>query len=248
MLITKVRTDDLMPLFDKKKEVDRTSIVNFIKDKVALGSATYLINSLINQNLIKRTGYGKYTLNEKRNHYQPEIREKQKEICQLLTKKKPLLNHCIWRTSIVNEFTLHQAGIFNIFVETEKIGTEAVFDLLRDHYDNVYIQPSDEVFDRYTSYQNDAIIVLPIVSEAPTIDVEGIRTISIEKLLVDLVRETKLLQSFQGAELSYIYRETFSKYIINQPKMLRYASRRGIKQEVEQRINQMLTYNPNDEY
>jgi hypothetical protein len=242
MLITKVRTDDLMPLFDKKQEVDRTSIVNFIKDKVSLGSATYLINSLINQNLIKRTGYGKYTLNEKRRHYQPEIREKEKEIYQLLTTKKPLLNHCIWRTSIVNEFTLHQAGIFSIFVETEKIGIETVFDLLRDHYDNVYIQPSDEVFDRYTSYQNDAIIVLPIVSEAPIIYIEGIRTISIEKLLVDLVRETKLLEAFQGAELSYIYREVFSKYLINQPKMLRYASRRGIKQEVEHRINQILTY------
>lgn len=248
MLITKVRTDDLMPLFDKKKEVDRASIVNFIKDKVSLESTTYLINSLINQNLIKRTGYGKYTLNEKRTNYQPEIREKEKEIYQLLAKKKPLLNHCIWRTSIVNEFTLHQVGIFSIFVETEKIGIEAVFDLLRDHYDNVYIQPSDEVFDRYTSYQNDAIIVLPIISEAPTIEIEGIRTISIEKLLVDLVRETKLLEAFQGAELSYIFKEAFSKYIINQPKMLRYASRRGIKKEVEQRINQTLTYNPNDEY
>lgn len=243
MVLTKIQPDDLKPLFSKKQEVDRASIVNFVKDKVTIESSTYLINALINQKVIKRTGYGKYTINELRNHYCPEIGSKEREIYQLLTNKKPLLNHCIWRTSIVNEFTLHQAGIFNIFVETEKIGVETVFDVLRDHYENVYLQPNDEVFDRYASYQNDAIIVLPVISEAPTIEVENIRSVSIEKLLVDLVRETKLLQAFQGSELSYIFSEAFSKYIINQPKMLRYASRRGIKKEVEYRINKALSDN-----
>ena len=241
MQTTNIHIEDFKPLFQKQKEVDRKSIVKFIQGKSTIESSTYLLNKLIENKIIQRIGYGKYALWEGEKHYIPQIENFEKEIYQLIKKEKPLLETCVWRNSIINEFMLHQPGIFFIFVEVERIGVDAVFDLLRDHYPNVYKQPTAEVFDNYVTYQNNAIIVISLISEAPLTKVEEVPTISLEKLLVDLVRETKLHEAVQGAELTYVFREAINKYVVNKTKLLRYASRRGVKKLVEKRIEQATT-------
>ena len=241
MQTTHIHIEDIQPLFQKQKEVDRESIIKFIRKKSTIASSTYLLNKLIENKIIQRTGYGKYTLWKRENHYVPQLNDFEKEIYQLVKLGKPLLETCVWRDSIINEFTLHQPGIFFIFVEVERIGVDAVFDLLRDNYPSVYKQPTAEVFDNYVTYQNNAIIVIPLISEAPLIKVDDVTTISLEKLLVDLVRETKLHEAVQGAELTYVFREAINKYTINNTKLLRYASRRGVKNLVEKRIEQATT-------
>jgi len=47
-------------------------------------------------------------------------------------------------------------------------------------------------------------IIIPVTSKAPTQKIEGIITTTIEKLLVDLICDIKLYETFQGAELAYI--------------------------------------------
>ena len=247
MQTTQLHIEDLQPLFQNQKEVNRECIIKFIRKKSNIESSTYLLNKLLENKIIQRTGYGKYALWERENHYVPQLGDFEKEIYQLVKKEKPLLETCVWRDSIINEFTLHQPGIFFIFMEIERIGVDAVFDLLRDNYPNVYKQPTAEVFDNYVTYQNNAIIVIPLISEAPLIKVDDVTTISLEKLLVDLVRETKLHEAVQGAELTYVFREAINKYDINKTKLLRYASRRGVKNLVEKRIEQAITTEYNTE-
>jgi hypothetical protein len=247
MQITHIHIEDIQSLFQKQKEVERDSIIKFIRKKSSVESSTYLLNKLIKNKIIQRTGYGKYALWEREKLYVPQLDDFEKEIYQLVKKEKPLLETCVWRDSIINEFTLHQPGIFFIFVEVERIGVDAVFDLLRDNYPNVYKQPTAEVFDNYVTYQNNAIIVIPLISEAPLTKVDDVPTISLEKLLVDLVRETKLHEAVQGAELTYVFREAINKYTINKTKLLRYASRRGVKNLVEKRIEQAITTEYNTE-
>jgi hypothetical protein len=241
MQTTLLHFEDLQPLFQKQKEVDRESIIKFIRKKSTIESSTYLLAKLIKNKIIQRTGYGKYALWEGEKLYVPNLDDFEKGIYQLVNREKPLLETCVWRDSIINEFTLHQPGIFFIFVEVERMGVDAVFDLLRDNYPKVYKQPSAEVFDNYVTYQNNAIIVIPLISEAPTQNIDGIRTTTIEKLLVDLIRETKLHEAVQGAELTYVFREAINKYTLNKTKLLRYASRRGVKNLVEERIELATT-------
>ncbi len=241
MQTTHIHIEDIQPLFQEQKEVDRESIIKFIRKKSTIASSTYLLNKLIENKIIQRTGYGKYALWKRENHYVPQLGDFEKEIYQLVKLEKPLLETCVWRDSIINEFTLHQPGIFFIFVEVERIGVDAVFDLLRDNYPNVYKKPTAEVFDNYVTYQNNAIIVIPLISEAPLTKVDDVPTTSLEKLLVDLVRETKLHEAVQGAELTYVFREAINKYTINNTKLLRYASRRGVKNLVEKRIEKATT-------
>ena len=126
-----------------------------------------------------------------------------------------------------------------IMVEVERIGVEAVFDVLRDNYENVFLNPTDKEIDFYISALDEAIVVVPLVSEAPTQEVNQVETITIEKLLVDILSEEKLYQSAQS-ERSRIIFEANSKYTINMNKLLRYASRRRKKEFIEQKIKEVL--------
>jgi len=239
MKLQNIHTNDLQPIFVKNHELSRGSIEEYLKT-IGNVNSEYSLNSLVKSGLLERTGRGKYILGLKRKIYSPPLENEIKEIYGLIQEEKPLLECCVWRTSIINEFTLHQAGRFAQMVEIERDGLEAVFDLLRDHYPNVYINPSDELLDRYIVYQNDAVIIIPLTSEAPTQKIEGIRTITIEKLLVDLISDIKLYEAFQGVELAHIIKEVFRKYPVNKDKMFRYAKRRRKGEKVESIIETSL--------
>ena len=235
MKLQNIHTSDLQPFFVKNHVLDRSNIEAHLKT-MGNFNAEYTLNSLVKNGLLERTGRGKYSLGLKRQIYTPHTPPLENEIrgiYGLIHEEKPLLECCVWRTSIINEFTLHQPGRFAQMVEIERDGLEAVFDLLRDNYPNVYPNPSDELLDRYIAYQNDAIIIIPLTSEAPTQTIDGIRTTTIEKILVDLICEPKIYEIFQGSELNHIFKEAFQKYPINKDKMFRYARRRKRKDKVE---------------
>ena len=233
MKIQSLHINDLQTFFDKNQEIEKDNIEQYLRVKTGIEKTESMLNNLVKKGLLERTGRGKYSIGLNRKTYTPPLENEIKGIYGLIYEEKPLLECCVWRTSIINEFTLHQPGRFAQMVEIERDGLDAVFDLLRDNYPNVYLNPSDELLDRYIAYQNDAIIIIPLTSEAPTQMVEKIRTITIEKLLVDLICEPKLHETFQGSELNYIFREAFEKYPINKDKMFRYARRRKRKEKVE---------------
>lgn len=239
MKIQNIHTTDLQPIFVKNHELERNNIEEYLKT-IGNFNTEYTLNNLVKKGLLERTGRGKYILGLKRQLYTPTLENKIRGIYGLIQEEKPLLECCVWRTSIINEFTLHQAGRFAQMVEIERDGLEPVFDLLRDHYPNVYLNPSDELLDRYIVYQNDAIIIIPLTSEAPTQNIDGIKTTTIEKLLVDLIADIKLYEAFQGAELGFIIKEAFRKYPINKDKMFRYARRRRKGEKVESMIEMSL--------
>lgn len=239
MKIQNIQTSDLRPIFVQNHELSRARIEEYLRN-IGSYNVEYTLKNLVKNGLLERTGRGRYVLGLKRQIYTPLLENETKGVYGLIQKEKPLIECCVWRTSIINEFTLHQAGRFAQIVEIERDGLEAVFDLLRDHYPNVYLNPSDELLDRYIVYHNDAIIIIPLTSEAPTQIIDGIKTIKIEKLLVDLIVDIKLHESFQGTELAYIIKEAFRKYPINKDKMFRYARRRRKVDKVENMIELSL--------
>ena len=146
MKLQNIHTSDLQPFFVKNHVLDRSNIEAYLKT-VGNFNAEYTLNSLVKSGLLERTGRGKYSLGLKRQIYAPPLENKIKGIFGLIHEKKSLLECCVWRTSIINEFTLHQPWRFAQMVEIERDGLEAVFDLLRDNYPNVYLNPSDELLD-----------------------------------------------------------------------------------------------------
>ncbi len=236
-----LKYDDLAPLFLTNKEVEMNVIDKYLSHNLHIKDEriSYIRYKLLKEGIIERTGYKKYSIRNSRTDYVPDLNEFTQKVYTLIKQKKPFLKCCVWRTSALNEFTRHQAGKFMVMVEVERMGVEAVFDVLRDNHENVFLNPTDKEIDFYISALDEAIVVVPLISEAPTQEVNQIETITIEKLLVDILSEEKLYQSAQS-ERSRIIFEANSKYTININKLLRYASRRRKKEFIEQKIKEVL--------
>ncbi|MBL7793258.1 MAG: hypothetical protein JNK77_13090, partial [Saprospiraceae bacterium] len=96
---------------------------------------------------------------------------------------------------------------------------------------------------------NEAIIVKPLVSEAPLMREGKITTAAPEKILVDIVAEPDIFVGQQG-ELEHIFENMFSQILIHQNRLLRYARRRKREEEVLKLIPANLrlpNLNPEDE-
>lgn len=128
----------------------------------------------------------------------------------------------------------HQPNRFLLLVETDKETTHSAFYFLREIKKTVFIEPTNDVFEKYILNEKEAIVIKPLISEAPTQNINEVETATIEKMLVDVFCDNVIFSAQQGAEMRTIFKEAFTKYTINQSKMLRYADRRRKKEEVNQ--------------
>jgi len=174
------------------------------------------------------------------NYFVPEISSKAKTLNKKIKKDFPYLEFCIWNSSLLNEFTLHQANQFYLLIEVEKEATQAIFLYLKENKYSVFLEPTKDVFEKYITGNNNLIIVKTLITEAPTQNIDGINTSSLEKILVDIFCDEIIFSAYQGNEMRTIYNEAFSKYSINKSKLLRYANRRGKKEELKTYINSNL--------
>lgn len=81
------------------------------------------------------------------------------------------------------------------------------------------------------------LLIKPLISEAPLQHVDGVPTITAEKLLVDLIADDDLFFMYQE-ELPRIVGGITAKYIINTDKAQRYARRRNRLPELNALLNQ----------
>jgi hypothetical protein len=204
------------------KEFDHALTTNSIRVRAS---------KMVKAGILKKRGRGIYSF-EKKEEYTPEITPKQKTIYKALYKKFPLLKFCIWHTSSLNEFMQHQPFRFYTMIETEKEATESVFHFLKEHLPNVFLTPDQTTLYRYISDNKESYIITPLVSESPLKKVNDVPTLSLEKMLVDLFTEPEIFTAQQGNELTIIFRTAFEKYTVNTSRLLRYADRRGKKDEL----------------
>ncbi len=188
---------------------------------------------MVNEGVFQRIGRGKFRLGEGRK-YIPEISSVEKSVFKKLKKEFPYANFCIWNTSVINEFMQHQPNKFFLLVETDKETTSSAFYFLREIKKMVFIEPTKDILEKYIVNQTEVFVVKSLISEAPTQNINEIETASIEKILVDIFCDDVIFSAQQGAEKRTIFKEAFTKYTINQSKMLRYADRRRKKEELNQ--------------
>jgi len=174
--------------------------------------------------------------------YIPEISSKMRTTFRKLKKEFPYIETCIWNSSSLNEFMVHQPGRFYLIVEVEKEATISAFYFLKEFYQPVFFEPTNDLLNKFLPVDKEAIIIKPLVSESPLQNVDGIDTISIEKLLVDIFCDDVVFSAQQGAEMRTIFNEAHAKYSVNQNRMLRYASRRGKKESFQKYLNTIQIY------
>ena len=187
--------------------------------------------------LIRRIGRGKFTLKGARIDFIPEVSDKLRKIQATLKKEFPFLNSCVWNTSIINTFMLHQPGRFYNLIEVEKEAVESVFYFLKDANYAVFLNPNREIFDKYLPNHKDIYIVKSLVTEAPLLTVKGLNTVALEKMLVDIYCDRVVFSAQQGSEMRTIYENALAQYAVSQTKMIRYAARKGKKEGFIQYLN-----------
>lgn len=189
------------------------------------------IYELVQEGILQRIGRSTFKLGQEK-HFVPEISSQMKSIYRKVEKEFPFLDLCIWNTSALNEFMIHQPYQFFTLVEVDKEATGSVFHFLKEHKSDVFLEPGEEVLENYLPENKNVYIVQTLVSEAPVMNVNGVTSATLEKMLVDVFCDTVTFSAYQGSERSTIFKEAFEKYTVNRNKLLRYADRRGKKTDI----------------
>lgn len=196
------------------------------------------ISRLIASGRLIRKGRGEYQLSGNTLPdfvYRPS--ETEKEIFQSLKMQFPFLDYCVWSPRVLSSYMLHVPNVSYTFVDVEKDGMEVVFHALQNMNlkRNILIAPTAQECERYLT-GTDAIVVRLLIGQSPLTQVEGCVVPRIEKILVDAVGDNELFYT-SGSEIYYIFEDVRNRVNVNKSKLLRYASRRNRKEQVERILN-----------
>lgn len=194
------------------------------------------LSRLVASGKLVRKGRGEYQVAE---NSKPEFvyhpSESERDLFQRLKKQFPFLDFCIWSPQVLSSFMHHVPNVVYTFVDVEKVGMESVFHALQnmDLDRNVLLSPSAEECNRYLT--GDVIVVRLLIGQSPLMEVDGCMVPRIEKILVDAVGDNELFYT-SGSEIYYIYQDVFERVNVNKSKLMRYASRRNRKEQIERII------------
>lgn len=216
--------------FHGKEFITRDELYEFYKlyePDLSQATFSWRIHNLKEKNILQSVKRSIYTLEEKK-LFQPIIAPKLKALDIKVAKEFPTVNNCVWSTKWLNEWTIHQSGKFLTMVEVESSATESVFYFLKDaNYKNVFLNPTEDIIEKYIYEQVETIIVKPLLTKAPIQQKKHLNVPTLEKILVDLFIDKRLYAPFQGGELINIFNTVYKNYGINITKVLGYAKRRG---------------------
>lgn len=197
------------------------------------------VNRLRNETGLTEILKNTYTFSQKP-HFIPQKEKILQRITDIYKERFPEIDYCIWQTAWLHEFMIHQPGRQFIIFETEKDVTESVFFLLKSPEWQVFVNADNHTIDYLFMEDKEVIVVKSLISRSPLLIQEEISIPSLEKILIDVFCDSKLLSPYSGQELSNIYKYAQKKYRINYSRMLNYADRRNKKKDVLELLLQFV--------
>lgn len=189
------------------------------------------IKKLIKQNKLSRLSRGLYGRFKKK-EFTPILTDELKQLYKDIASQFPLIDIVVYSGQEITALQHHISINNALYVEVTKEASEAVFHYLIDKKIKVYHKPDRDFMYNYVDLAEECVIVKPLVTESPLKKIDAIPTPTLEKLLVDINVDADFYY-LQGIESFYIMGNARSLYQLNTPKMLRYASRRGVKEKMQ---------------
>lgn len=148
--------------------------------------------------------------------YEVNISPKMRAVNRWLIERCVGMNYCMYELDR------------NLVVETAKSDCELAVSALKERFQDVVL-----ITKAYSMLEDlhDFILVKQMISESPCVDVNGVPIPVLEKQLVDMVSD-KMYSHHDRKDINRQFQHSFETLKINQSKMLRYASRKGKKEEV----------------
>ena len=155
--------------------------------------------------------------------YKPVISPKMRAVADLLKDAFVEIEYCVKETRR------------NLIVEVPKSMCEDVRAKLKQQFPDVAL-----IRNAYPMMEDlhDFILVKPLISEAPIHDEGGIPVPELEKTLVDYEAD-KEYASLGKADVQKEFQRAFELYPVNTSRLIRYAGRKGKKEEIHHRLEQI---------
>ena len=152
--------------------------------------------------------------------YKPIISPKMRAVSNVLIDAFEGMDHCITDTKR------------NLIVEVPKGMCEEVRSFLKQRFPDVAL-----IRNAYPMMEDlhDFILVKPLISEAPIYEEDGINVPDLEKILVDHEAD-KEYATLGDTTIQKEFQRAFELYPINTSRLLRYAGRKGKKEEILDRV------------
>src|SRR5690606_23049079 len=177
--------------------------------------------------------------------YVPIVSDKLAKLSKIVAKEFDELDYCLWTTEWLNDFTRHQIGTFFYILEVERDFVEEVFNAYSESSQfRVYLNPKEEIMERYIESGN-TLIIKRLISRSPKQKVpikekskDKINLPSLEKILVDIFSDPITFYAVQGSEMKTLYENALKRYHINFSKLLNYAKRRKKENQLKVYMNE----------
>lgn len=201
-------------LLSREGEIGVQDFVDIYGD-MPMPSVYARIRGLVQEGKLSVVGKGRY-IGVPKPAYRVEITPWMRSCADIMREELEGINSCITQRN------------GNLEVEVGKADMASTINVLRQHYNKVMYRKDVELL---AEPPVGFVLVGRMVSEAPLLAEEDIEVSSPEKELVDAVcRKEDVAASFQ---------RILEVYPVNQDKLLRYASRRGVSQEVKDCLKQV---------
>ena len=152
-----------------------------------------------------------------------DISEKMRAVNRTLVERCVGMDHCLTGKGR------------NIVVEVPRRDCDRVLMVLKDVFgDTVLLKNALGVVDDI----HDFILVKPMITEAPLVDMDGIPVPALEKRLVDQASD-KEYASLTGEQLQRLFQQSFELYPVNLSRLYRYAARKGKKAEIQDLVDRV---------
>jgi hypothetical protein len=235
--------EHLQEHFKGKEYFTRKELFNFYNQFEQLKETTFRwrLFDLKENKIIQSLTNDVFTFNSLP-EYSPKVSNENKELARLILEQFSGLKLSIWSTEVLNEFMLHLPSNSFTILEVEKDALEPVFHFLQDlNKVDVFLEPTNKEIALYINDKTKAIILKKLITKSPLQTIDGLPTVTLEKMIVDIYSNKKLFEAFQGSELLHIINNAIKKYAINTTTLLNYANRRSKRDDIEGYLIQKTT-------
>lgn len=226
--------------FNHQGPITSADLYSFYKEQepgVKSSTINWRMYDLVNKDVLKRIGRGLFLLG-KEIPYENNPSTKLIKLSTYISRAFPYIRYCVWDSSALNEFSQHISGHNFFLIDVERNGAESVYYALKDEFRPVFFRLDERQFSDMVIDFDRPLIVRNLVTESPINRSRKGSYPTLEKLLVDFFCDPEF-KFLQGSELLVVYENAFSKYTVNQTKLLRYAARKGKKAEIESYIKKL---------
>ncbi len=209
-------------------------LVNFIKmhyPYVSQSSYHWGINSMMKCGKLARIGYDQYRKADGTElEYAPSYTKSTQTLIKRIAKKNPDITFIVFETDLLSEFLEQPVLDSIVFIQIDKTHTEAVLRFLQERCNyHLLLRPSKKDFEVYK--RSGCIVIMNLISESP-LKYSHPHDIHIEKMLVDVYCDKVIRGLFHDDIIEKLFYKADELYTIDKPGLLRYANRRGKKEDI----------------